>query len=552
MNVHDAAGHGGRAARPRTRVRVRAMLTLATAASTTLVLLPQATDSVAAVGALGVGTDFNADGYADLAVGIPNERLGSGQRGGAVQVLYGSSSGLNAFGSQLWSQNSPGIDGSAEDGDGFGLSVATGDFNGDGFTDLAASAESEDFIAGLENDGVVHVIYGSPSGLTSAGSQMWSQDNAGIPGLGESGDHFGSSLAAGDIDGDDRDELLIAAAGEDSSAGSVTVIYGTSAGLNPTGSQMWTLDSPGIPGDAEQSHSFGTGMAVGDFDGDLDGDLAVSWETTVPAGRCCFADGGGRVTVLLGTPDGITTSGAQVWSQSSAGIAGEPEPGDGFGRAMVTGDLDGSGQDELIVGARGDNPAAGGGGSVTVIKGSPAGLTGIGSQQWAPGSPGLDRGEYTAEFGRSLAVGQFGGTKDLDLAIGATEAQVSSIGDAGGVYVLIGSPSGLATAGNQFWSQDSPGIADQVEHFGLVDGEKFGQVVVGGNYDGSGFTDLAIGVKNEDVGVNEGEGDNQGAAHVIYGGRAALSADGNQFWMQGLDGLPGSAEEADVFSSDMG
>ena len=72
--------------------------------------------------------DFNGDGFADLAVGAYE----------AVHVLYGSAVGLIAAGNQLWNQDSPGIEGL-----GFGQSLAVGDFNGDGFGDLAVNVRSE-------------------------------------------------------------------------------------------------------------------------------------------------------------------------------------------------------------------------------------------------------------------------------------------------------------------------------------------------------------------------------------------------------------------------
>jgi hypothetical protein len=109
-----------------------------------------------------------------------------------VHVLYGSPSGLTAAGSQLWSQDSPGIDGTAEVGDDFGFAVAAGDFNGDSGADLAIGAPGENDLAG-----VVHVLYGTPSGLTASGSQLWSQDSPGIAGVAESTDFFGGALAAG-------------------------------------------------------------------------------------------------------------------------------------------------------------------------------------------------------------------------------------------------------------------------------------------------------------------------------------------------------------------
>src|SRR6185503_13408667 len=83
--------------------------------------------------------DFNGDGFADLAIGVPEEDTGGAEDAGAVNVIYGSASGLTATdpnvpAPQFWSQNSTGISGASEAGDRFGAALASGDFNGDGFS----------------------------------------------------------------------------------------------------------------------------------------------------------------------------------------------------------------------------------------------------------------------------------------------------------------------------------------------------------------------------------------------------------------------------------
>src|SRR5436309_10040561 len=69
-------------------------------------------------------TDFNGDGFADLAIGVPFEDVGVNSNAGAVNVLYGSSSGLTGTGDQFWTQDATGTDPS-EAGDNFGAFVAT-------------------------------------------------------------------------------------------------------------------------------------------------------------------------------------------------------------------------------------------------------------------------------------------------------------------------------------------------------------------------------------------------------------------------------------------
>ena len=70
--------------------------------------------------------DFNADGRDDLAIGVPQENVGSIENAGAVEVIYGSASGLSATSprsDQFWTQNSGDITDASETGDEFGTAL---------------------------------------------------------------------------------------------------------------------------------------------------------------------------------------------------------------------------------------------------------------------------------------------------------------------------------------------------------------------------------------------------------------------------------------------
>ncbi len=122
--------------------------------------------------------DFNGDGYVDRAVGVPLEDVGAASDAGVINVLYGSASGLAAAGNQVFSQDDlRGHAGAVQAGDRLGSALTTGDFDHDGFTDLAVGVPAED-IGSAADAGTVEILYGSAAGL-APGAQHWNQDGTG-------------------------------------------------------------------------------------------------------------------------------------------------------------------------------------------------------------------------------------------------------------------------------------------------------------------------------------------------------------------------------------
>jgi len=488
--------------------------------------------------------DFNGDGYADQAIGVEGEDVGSSGDAGAVNVIYGSATGLAAAGNQIWTQNSPGILDTAEGSDNFGDALAWGDFNADGYSDLAVGVYGETF-GSVVSPGQVNVIYGSATGLAAAGNQIWNQNSPGILGTAEDFDFFGWSLAGGDFNGDRYSDLAVGVFGEDvgsiDGAGEVSVIYGSATGLAAAGNQIWNQNSPGILDAAEAGDGFGSSLAGADFNADGYSDLVVG----VIGESVGSISGAGQVNVIYGSATGLAAAGNQIWNQNSPGILETAEESDSFGVSLAGGDFNGDGYSDLAVGV----PFESIGftvffsGLVNVIYGSATGLAAAGNQIWNQNSPGiLDTAEGFDYFGDSLAGGDFNGDGYSDLAIAVPGESVGSIDDAGQINVIYGSASGLAAGGNQIWNQNSPGILDTAEA-----GDLFGSSLAGGDVNADGYSDLGVGVNSESVGSIDGAGQ----VNVLRGSATGLAAAGNQIWNQNSPGILDTAEEFDYFGSSL-
>jgi hypothetical protein len=84
----------------------------------------------------------------------------------------------------------PGVGAEAPSAAALSASDAGGDFNNDGFVDLAAGAPWER-VGSLGLAGAVSVLPGSAGGLTATGGQLFTQNSPGVPGLAEAFDRFG-------------------------------------------------------------------------------------------------------------------------------------------------------------------------------------------------------------------------------------------------------------------------------------------------------------------------------------------------------------------------
>ena len=268
-------------------------------------LTGQARDDEKFGSALAAG-DFNGDGQDDLAIGVPNDVQtdGANRAGGSINVMYGlpyelgavvDPAGLTITGNRHFNQDfddliAPPMLGNSEEGDRFGSALASGDFDGDGYDDLAIGVPGEDVNNNtISNAGAIAVMYGSSQvtlldlsgGLSSERNQLLFQGSNGINGTAEENDNFGSVLAVGDMNSDGVDDLIVGNYLEDvngvANAGTVAIIFGlANVGLQGANNDIQfnqaTLSNPGV---LTANFQFGYSLAVGDFDCDGKDDLAI-------------------------------------------------------------------------------------------------------------------------------------------------------------------------------------------------------------------------------------------------------------------------------------
>lgn len=438
---------------------------------------------------------------------------------------------LTTDNAQVWSQNSAGISDTAEAGDLFGGALATGDFNGDGYADLAIGAPWEDY-GGVDVVGVVHIIYGGSPALTST-AQYFHQNFSGVADSVEAYDNFARSLAAGDFDNDGYDDLAIGVPFEDidviQDAGAVHVMYGSASGLSTTGDQFWNQSNGTILDIAEADDQFGWSLAAGDFDGDSYCDLAIG----VPGENVSGYDGAGAVCVLFGSNGGLSTAGNELHHQDSVEVNSLAEAGDHFGKALAAGDFDGDGYCDLAVGAPDESHWGTEDGVVHVLYG---GITGLLAGQNDFHHLGNGNASDYDEYGSVLCAGDFDGNGYDDIAVGIPFREAGATFNAGAVRILYCNQNGPNGAVQDWTTANLAGVLPGTSEY-------FGGAIAAGDFNADGIDDLAVGAYKEDIPSWSGAG----VVYVGYGTILGITSDSTQRWHQDVTGVPSVARDNEDF-----
>lgn len=438
-----------------TRFRRGVRITLAVAASVSTVAVVGVAQADPA-GTVPTSSDFDGDGADDLAMAA--QKSGSDEE--TVVVDY--TSGLSD--QELYPQDAYGTEG-------FGVGLAAGDLNGDGFDDLAVGCVACDWewggatvsiyngsADGLTPDADVNTEMGDPShavgigeltgdggadvGSTKQGDEAvvssrgdggsWSDArfDTGVP---ADADRRGS-IAIGDVTGDGTDDLVVGTPTAD--GGAITLFPGP-----VTQDERDTVKAVEL---SPTLNELGASLAVADVTGDGRDDVIAGAPTSTVDGTSC-----GAIQLLIAKGGGIGADYSQRLTQENTDIPGVCEEGDDWGRAVAAGNVDADPGPEVLVGVPGEAIGSrSGAGTYTVLQPTANGLTGTGSfgvSQSSANVPG--KVESNDAFGSALVLRDVNGDGRMDTLIGAPTEDVDPVADAGQVVTAINGATGAPAAG---------------------------------------------------------------------------------------------------------
>ncbi len=454
--------------------------------------------------------DFNGDGIRDVVLsaseadGPDNGRPEAGE----VHIFYGPFEAGEVYDVALGQQDVTIFGATA--GDRTGLGLTTGDVNGDGIDDLAIGAPFASPQGGLEEAGLIYIVFGGFS-LPETIDLATDEPDVLIRGAGQR-DLTGFSLAAGDVRGDGVEDLIVGAIWVDgpdglrTAAGAVYVVFGSSspAAVIDVGQGEQDVAVYG----AGNGDRLGTMVAQGDVNGDGVTDLVLGAPMARPAeGR----KGAGEIYVIWGGGTLAARYDAARRDQDLT-IAG-PNNGDQLGHSLAVGDVNGDGFADIFAGALSADGPDGQrrlAGAAYLILGDP-GLA----------SPDTSAGEYALlihggsdedRLGRSVAMGDVNGDGRMDVSVAAPGVDVDAKGsDAGRVYLVFGRET--LSGALDLAARDAEVVVDGRRADDLLGHDGYGKPShLAIDMDGDGLDDLLITARGDGP---EGDRLDAGEAYLI-------------------------------------
>lgn len=434
---------------------------------TPILIAPPTAEANARFGAALAMADVDNDGLADLIVGVPNADVASQTDAGQV-LVYLSRAGLERSTPRILQASQPVAEAH------FGAVLFTADVNNDRIPDILVGAPG-DTAGGQSKAGRVYIFHGDVTFDTTLDRLL----QAPTP---QAGARFGVAIAVGDFNGGGND-IVVGANLADITMGMGEMMTTTvDAGqayvfFAPTFDRLTTTLQATTP---EAGARFGTSVAAANLNADMFSDVVVGGDRSNVAVGATTQINAGEAVAFYGAMTAMDAM-TGIDTTADATLRGATvQSGTAFARTMISGDVNGDGTDDVVVGA----PLFDASNSLRDV-GEAYVFLGSMSISATPTAAATVRGAFTSPsyFGTSLALGDVDGDAIVDIIAGAPGTEVSNLPNAGRVFILLsGAPFTGVLNANIVLSAPMP-----------ASNSGFGQAVAAADINGDTLADVVVG-----------------------------------------------------------